>query len=268
MAGQTIGKVVAGGKTHTVTSTFYGTCATAAATAKKEVIINEVNTTEALSFIIGMTLAVKFTYSNTVANPTLTLFNNGGTAASPSKGSTTLLAEKSIMRYGTTAASTSAKTSWRAGAVVLFVYDGTNWVEVSSIDDNDNSTYANYSFGNGYAYSDTAAATVAKTATFASYALSNNGIVAVKFTNGNTVANPTLNINSRGAKAIYWRGEALTDINLIRAGDIVTFVYSTVINSTGVYEIIAISPSDVHHLVGKWDWVQDSDGNLNLEWLG
>lgn len=111
MAGQTIGKVVAGGKTHTVTSTFYGTCATAAATAAKEVIINETNTTEALSFINGMTLAVKFTNSNSVANPTLTLYNNSGTAASPTKGSTTLLAAKSIMRYGTTAPSTSAATS-------------------------------------------------------------------------------------------------------------------------------------------------------------
>jgi hypothetical protein len=111
MAGQTIGKVVAGGKTHTVTSTFYGTCATAAATAAKEVIINETNTTEALSFINGMTLAVKFTNANAVANPTLTLFNNSGTAASPIKGSTTLLAAKNIMRYGTTPPSTSAPTS-------------------------------------------------------------------------------------------------------------------------------------------------------------
>ena len=111
MAGQTIGKVVAGGKTHTVTSTFYGTCATAAATAAKEVIINETNTTEALSFINGMTLAVKFTNANSVASPTLTLFNNSGTAAAPTKGSTALLAAKPIYRYGTTAPSTSAASS-------------------------------------------------------------------------------------------------------------------------------------------------------------
>ena len=32
------------------------------------------------------------------------------------------------MRYGTTAASTSPDTSWLAGAVVSFTYDGTNWI--------------------------------------------------------------------------------------------------------------------------------------------
>lgn len=127
MAGQTIGKVVAGGKTHTVTSTFYGTCATAAGTALKEVIINETNTTEALSFINGMTLTVKFTNANSHATPTMTLFNNSGTAAAPVKGSTTLLANKQIMRYGTTKPGTNAAGSWQAGSVVTFVYDGTYW---------------------------------------------------------------------------------------------------------------------------------------------
>lgn len=266
MAGQVITKVSASSGTHLISSTFYGTCATAAGTAAKIVIVNDPNITDAITLVNGMTLAVKFTYSNTVASPKITVYNNSGTAASPTQGSTTLIAQKSIMRYGTTAPSTSAASSWTAGAVVLFIYDGTNWIESSSWDNN--TTYANYSFGNGYAYTDTAADTVAKTATFTSYALANNGIVAVKFTNGNTVANPTLNINSRGAKAIYWRSAALEDVNLIRAGDIVTFVYSTVINSTGVYEIIAISPSDTHQLIGKWDWVQDSNNNLNLEWLG
>lgn len=240
MAGQTIGKVVAGGKTHTVTSTFYGTCTTAATTAAKEVIINETNTTEALSFINGMTLAVKFTNANGAANPTLTLFNNSGTAASPVKGSTTLLAAKNIMRYGTTAPSTSAATSWTAGAIVLFVYDGTNWIETSSWDNN--TTYANYSFGNGYATCTTAAGTVAKIATYTNYVLVNHGIVAVKFTNANTVASPTLNINSQGAKAIWYQGAALSENSgkIWGAGDIVTFIYNTVDNSNGVYEIISI----------------------------
>lgn len=265
MAGQVITKVSANSGTHLISTSFYGTCATAAGTAAKAVIVNDPNITDAITLVNGMTLAVKFTNSNSVASPTITVYNNSGTAASPTQGSTTLIAQKSIMRYGTTAPSTSAASSWTAGAIVLFIYDGTNWIESSSWDNN--STYANYSFGNGYAYTDTAAATVAKTATFSSYALSNNGIVAVKFTNGNTVANPTLNINSKGAKAIYWRQAALTDINLIRPGDIVTFVYSTVINSSGVYEIIAISPSDTHQLIGNWDWVQQSNGNLSLEWV-
>ena len=238
MAAGVIGKVTADGGTHSITATFYGTCATAAATAAKEVIINDPNVTEA-SFIVGMTLAVKFTYANGKASPTLTCFNNSGTAASPTKGSTTLLAAKSIMRYGTTAPSTSAATSWTAGAIVIFIYDGTYWIESSSWDNN--STYANYSFGNGYAICDTEADTVAKTATYANYALTVNGIVAVKFTEGISVANPTLSINSKTATPIWWHGAALADTNLIKAGDIVTLIYNKVALSTGVYEIIALA---------------------------
>lgn len=52
-------------------------------------------------------------------------------------------------------------------------------------------------------------------------------MVSVRFTNGITVAKPTLNVNSKGAKAIYYKGAALTDTTLVGAGDIVTFVYST-----------------------------------------
>ena len=132
MAGGVVGKMTTAGTgagTHLLTSTFYGTCATAAGTAAKVVKLADSNI-NAATLITGMTIAVKFTYANSVANPTLTVQTNGGTQ---------LIAAKSIMRYGTTAPSTSAATSWRAGAMVLLVYDGTNWVEVSSIDDN--STY-------------------------------------------------------------------------------------------------------------------------------
>lgn len=111
MAGQVITKISASSGTHLISSSFYGTCSTAAATAAKEVIINDPAITDAITLINGMTLAVKFTYANGVASPKITVYNNGNTAASPSKGATTLIAEKSIMRYGTTAPSTSAATS-------------------------------------------------------------------------------------------------------------------------------------------------------------
>lgn len=126
MANGLIGKVTAGGGTHLIASTAYFTCETAAATAAK--IAKAADTgLNSLTVITGMTIYVKFTYANGVANPTLTLQTNGGTQ---------LLAAKSIMRYGSTAPSTSAASSWKAGAIVALVYDGTNWVEVSSIDDN------------------------------------------------------------------------------------------------------------------------------------
>lgn len=124
------------------------------------------------------------------------------------------------MRYGTTAASTSSSTSgWSAGAVQLLVYDGTNWVrEYWS-----NSTYSNASLGQGYATCTTAAATAAKVASLSSYALSTGGIVSIKFSY-DVPANATLNINSKGAKAIWYNGAAIT-AGIIKAGDIATFMY-------------------------------------------
>lgn len=89
---------------------FYGTCATAQATAQKAVTCAEFTDT---NLVAGTTIRVKFTYSNTKANPTLKI--NGGTA-------------KTICCYGTTAPSTTVATSWNAGAVVSFTYDGTNWM--------------------------------------------------------------------------------------------------------------------------------------------
>lgn len=90
----------------------YGECSTAAATAAKTVTVQG-------DFVLekGAMVAVKFTYTNSVASPTLNVTPLGGTATGA----------KSIIQYGTTAASTSVKTSWPAGQVVIFVYDGTYW---------------------------------------------------------------------------------------------------------------------------------------------
>ena len=97
---------------------------------------------------------------------------------------------------------------------------------------NTQNTYTNAALGQGYATCDTAAATAAKVGTLSNYVLSDGGIVAVKFTYA-VPANATLNINSKGAKSIYYNGAAIT-ANVIEAGDIATFVYST------YYHLIAI----------------------------
>ena len=62
-----------------------------------------------------------------------------------------------------------------------------------------------------------------RTAALTDYNLTPNGIVAVSFAS-DVPANATLNINSQGAKAIYYRGSALV-ANVIRGGDTVTFGY-------------------------------------------
>lgn len=66
-----------------------------------------------------------------------------------------------------------------------------------------------------YASSSTAASTAAKTASTSGgdFTLESGASVIVKFTNGNTASNPTLNVDNTGAKAIYMNGAAIdTDL--------------------------------------------------------
>lgn len=195
----------------------FGSCSTAAATAAKTVTLDD-----SMSFTLakGASVFVKFTNSNTVASPTLAV--NGTTA-------------KAIMRYGTTAPSTTAKTSWQAGSVVHFVYDGTYWQMVGWL--NDDTTYSNASLGQGYGTCATAEATAAKAVTLSGYTLATGGIVAVKFTYG-LCASATMNINTKGAKSILIDDAVVTATTAKRvlAGDIAYFIYdSTWNNNAGAY---------------------------------
>lgn len=110
MATQIINRITIGGNTGVFTLP-YGVCSTAAGTAAKTVSIT--------GFVlnIGAMVAVKFAYINTAASPTLNVNSTGA---------------KNIYQYGTTAIGSSANTSWKAGAVVIFVYDGSGWVSMSA----------------------------------------------------------------------------------------------------------------------------------------
>lgn len=101
------------------TSLYYGECSTAGGTAAKEVTV----TPSISSLQTGTIVNVKFTNANAIADPTL---NVNGTGA------------KAIRRYGTTAPSTSAGTSWNAGSVVALLYDGTDWQMIGFL----NTTYS------------------------------------------------------------------------------------------------------------------------------
>lgn len=87
----------------------------------------------------------------------------------------------------------------------------------------ENTTYTNEKLGQGYGTCSTAATTAAKAVTLSSYTLVKGGVVAVKFNNA-VPANATLNVNSKGAKNIYYKGAAIT-ANVIQAGDTATFMY-------------------------------------------
>ena len=87
-------------------------CDTAAATeAKTTTLIS--GSFDSGDLVTGAQVVVEFTYANGVASPTLSV--NGTTA-------------KPITRYGSTAVSTSNTSSWMAGAIVRFIYDGTHWM--------------------------------------------------------------------------------------------------------------------------------------------
>ena len=113
------GKLSVGGTTIPIGSTLYGTCDTGASTAAKVVTCANFD-----KLLTGVTIHVKFTYSNTNSSPTLNVNSTGA---------------KNIYRYGTTKPGTTAKTSWQAGAVVSFTYDGSYWQMNDWL--NDDSTY-------------------------------------------------------------------------------------------------------------------------------
>lgn len=109
---------------------FYGTCSTGGGTVAKVATVTGVTELKT-----GLTVAIKFTAANTAANPTLNVNSLGA---------------KAIKRYGTTAPSTSAASSWNANSVVTLTYDGTYWM----LHDWNNTTYssmtvAEYEAGTG-----------------------------------------------------------------------------------------------------------------------
>lgn len=130
--------------------------------------------------------------------------------------------------YNSIAATTATTTTFNVNYTMLFIYnanrvEGGCWDMVYGYDSN--TTYTPAKMGFGYATCTTAAATTAKVASLSSYSLVVGGLVAVTFAN-NVPANATLNINSRGAKAIYYEGAAIK-AGVINAGDTALFVFST-----------------------------------------
>ena len=75
-----------------------------------------------------------------------------------------------------------------------------------------------------YGTCSTAAGTAAKTVACTSYTLVTGSLIFVKFTVTNTAANPTLNVNSTGAKAIQYRGSAIS-AGYLAANRTYAFVY-------------------------------------------
>ena len=76
-----------------------------------------------------------------------------------------------------------------------------------------------------YGSCSTAAATAAKTVSCTGFTLATGARIVVKFTVTNTASSPTLNVNSTGAKAIYYRGSAIS-AGYLAANRTYEFVYN------------------------------------------
>ena len=76
-----------------------------------------------------------------------------------------------------------------------------------------------------YGSCSTAAGTAAKTVACTGFSLITGAEITVKFTVTNSAANPTLNVNNTGAKAIYYRGAAIS-AGYLAANRTYTFRYN------------------------------------------
>lgn len=108
-----INKINTGSTEYAIASTAYATCGTAAATAAKVAYILGTTATTGFTLTTGVTVYVKFTNTNTAANPTLNINSCGA---------------KAMQRNGV--AITAGEL--QANCIYAFLYDGTNWQLVNS----------------------------------------------------------------------------------------------------------------------------------------
>lgn len=200
-----------GGGGGTGAKIFYGTCSTAAATAAKEVVCSSFTASD---LVAGTVLYVDFTYANGKANPTLNV-NSTGT--------------KTIYRYGTTAPSTSAASSWNAGAIVCFIYDGSYW----NIEGWLNTTYSTISQANIEAQAGTSAGTI--TGQRFTQGLAARLAISQTLQSGTEIGEITLNGTATklyAPKPRVWRGAS-------SAVSSETVAARTVTTDTGDFELVA-----------------------------
>ena len=216
---------------------YLGTCATAAGTAAKVVTTDAFPTEEVAGVVqpvVGTTIGVLFSNTNTAANATLDVNGLGGAS----------------IYYNNAVYTSGGNRAGYKNRYTFFVWNGTYWVWQSQGTD-DNTTYSNVSLGNGIAVQNNASQASAVTAALSSYALVAHGRVSVVFTH-DVPAGATLNVNSRGAKALRYYNDQGTlvaiDAGRIKAHDVATFVY----NGTYYVLVSSMRPTSGGGIVGGY----------------
>ena len=106
-----INKLNLNGTIHNIASTAYAVCSISATTPAKTASILNVDTT-GFKLLKGVTIHVQFVYTNEAADPTLNINSTGA---------------KPIKYHSGAVPGITPETSWYAGEVVTFTYDGVYW---------------------------------------------------------------------------------------------------------------------------------------------
>lgn len=195
-------------------SSYYGTCDTAAATTVKVVTLSNAHSQNTFTLREGVTIHVRFKYSNTAQNPKLNVADTGAKSIYFNTGVLTI---SNVNKGGYTS---SDGTYTR---ITTYIYDGTNWVWQSWGTDND-TTYSTMStaelltgtatssrtmradylnpaiqaYATHYGTCTTAADTAIKEVTISdtNWKLRVGVLITVKFTNTNTATTTYLRVNS------------------------------------------------------------------------
>lgn len=177
----------------------YGTCATAAGTAAKEVVC------DGFEPYTGARITVKFANASTTSAPTLAIVDSS---------SNVLLAAKAIW-VGNSVTSSDNPLRWAANATLTFVYDGTEWV----LEDKPAAYSGTCSTG---------ATTRAKAITIAGAFIVNGTTITIRFSSANTYASNSvqLNVSSTGTASVYKNNAATSTTNTLlwSANTVMTFV--------------------------------------------
>ena len=225
---------------------FYGTCSTAAGTAAKVVSLS------GFSLVTGAVVFVRFTVTNTAASPTLNVNSTGAKSiryrnAAISAGY--LAADRTYGfvydgTYWQLVGDVDTNTTYTAATVAP-----KDLAEAAAVGTSDNyaredhvhklpesiaklatkRTIDGVQFDGSanvhhFGTCSTAAGTAAKVVALTGFVLATGAEITVKFSATNTAANPTLNVNSTGAKAIRYLGAAVP-AGYLAAGRIYRLLY-------------------------------------------
>lgn len=213
-------------------TTWYGTCSTAASEYVKVV------TCENFVLTTGAILVVKFTNANTYSGSYVMSMNVNSTG-------------NKYISYGTSyVTGDSNNIPWAANTYMVFSYDGSSWVYLSSSSGKTTTTI--YGGGIFYGGSNSNPDDQNKVSSGVQFSLRTNSVVIVEFYQENTYTSGplTLNVASTGAKTIYHRraGTSSSNTLLWNANDTLVFLYDNnryiYLGGSTAYDLPSVSASD------------------------